>query len=53
MAKALSENLRILIMDEATSSLNLREADQLFATIEALKAEGISVVYISDGSRKC
>lgn len=47
VAKALSGNLRILIMDEATSSLNLREAEQLFATIQALKAEGISVVYIS------
>jgi ABC-type sugar transport system ATPase subunit len=47
VAKALSENLRILIMDEATSSLNLREAEQLFATIEALKAEGISIIYIS------
>jgi len=47
VAKALSANLRILIMDEATSSLNLRESEQLFATIEALKVEGISVVYIS------
>jgi len=47
VAKALSGNLRILIMDEATSSLNLREAEQLFATIRALKAEGISIIYIS------
>jgi ABC-type sugar transport system ATPase subunit len=47
VAKALSGNLRILIMDEATSSLNLREAEQLFATIGALKSEGISIIYIS------
>jgi ABC-type sugar transport system ATPase subunit len=47
VAKAPLENLRILIMNEAASSLNLREAEQLFATIEALKAEGISTVYIS------
>jgi ABC-type sugar transport system ATPase subunit len=47
VAKALSGNLRILIMDEATSSLNLREAEQLFATIKALKSEGISIIYIS------
>jgi ABC-type sugar transport system ATPase subunit len=47
VAKALSGNLRILIMDEATSSLNLREAEQLFVTIEALKSEGISIIYIS------
>jgi ABC-type sugar transport system ATPase subunit len=47
VAKALSGNLRILIMDEASSSLNLREAEQLFATIRALKAEGISIIYIS------
>jgi ABC-type sugar transport system ATPase subunit len=47
VAKALSGNLRILIMDEATSSLNMRETEQLFSTIEALKAQGIGIIYIS------
>lgn len=47
VAKALSGNLRILIMDEATSSLNMGETEQLFSTIEALKAQGIGVIYIS------
>ncbi len=47
VVKALSENLRILIMDEATSSLNLRETRELFSAIEALKLQGISVIYIS------
>jgi ribose transport system ATP-binding protein len=47
VAKALSGNLRILIMDEATSSLNMQETEQLFSTIEALKAQGIGVIYIS------
>jgi ribose transport system ATP-binding protein len=47
VAKALSGNLRILIMDEATSSLNVQETAQLFSTIEALKAQGIGIIYIS------
>jgi ABC-type sugar transport system ATPase subunit len=47
VAKALSGDLRILIMDEATSSLNVRETEQLFSTIQALKDQGIGIVYIS------
>ncbi len=47
IAKALSVNARVLIMDEPTSSLSSREADKLFEVIRCLKAQGVSVVYIS------
>jgi len=47
VAKALSANLKILIMDEPTSSLNQKETEQLFKIIEKLKNQGISIIYIS------
>ncbi len=47
VAKALSADLKILIMDEPTSSLNQKETEQLFTIIEQLKKEGISIIYIS------
>jgi ribose transport system ATP-binding protein len=47
IAKALSEDARILIMDEPTSSLTASESNALFALIERLKARGISIIYIS------
>jgi ribose transport system ATP-binding protein len=47
VAKALSEEGRILIMDEPTSALTTSEIDQLFATIERLRARGTSIIYIS------
>lgn len=47
IAKALSIQARVLIMDEPTSSLSTREAEALFAVIRDLRKEGVSVVYIS------
>ncbi|HRX55599.1 MAG TPA: sugar ABC transporter ATP-binding protein [Verrucomicrobiales bacterium] len=47
IAKALSINARVLIMDEPTSSLSAREADALFAVIHALRDRGVGIVYIS------
>jgi ribose transport system ATP-binding protein len=47
IAKALSVNARVLIMDEPTSSLSSREADKLFEVIRSLSERGVSVVYIS------
>ena len=47
IAKALSTNARVLIMDEPTSSLSAREAENLFKVIRDLRARGVSVVYIS------
>jgi len=45
--KAVSRGARVLIMDEPTSSLSLREETQLFAIIEGLQARGMGLVYIS------
>ena len=47
IARSLSLNGRILIMDEPTSSLSQKEADQLVEVIKELSSEGVSVVYIS------
>ncbi len=47
IAKALSVNAKILIMDEPTSSLTAREIEDLFRIIRKLKSEGHGIVYIS------
>ncbi|MDA1276906.1 MAG: sugar ABC transporter ATP-binding protein [Verrucomicrobia bacterium] len=47
IAKALSSDARILIMDEPTSSLSHHEAAQLFAVVRQLRSNGVSIVYIS------
>ena len=47
IAKALSIDARILIMDEPTSSLTAREIEDLFRIIKKLKSEGKGIVYIS------
>lgn len=47
IAKALSVNARILIMDEPTSSLTSHEAEQLFAAVKDLRSKGVSIIYIS------
>ncbi|NCB19820.1 MAG: sugar ABC transporter ATP-binding protein, partial [Bacteroidia bacterium] len=47
IAKALSINARVLIMDEPTSALTSREIDELFNIIRNLKSTGCGIVYIS------
>jgi ribose transport system ATP-binding protein len=47
IAKALSTNARILVLDEPTAVLTPRETDKLFATMRFLKESGVSIVYIS------
>lgn len=47
IAKALSTNAKILIMDEPTSALTSKEIDDLFRIIRQLKSEGCAIVYIS------
>ncbi len=47
IAKALSVQARIIIMDEPTSSLDQNETEQLFKVIKDLKRQGISIIYIS------
>jgi ribose transport system ATP-binding protein len=47
IAKALSQNARVIIMDEPTSSLTLTETERLLATVKDLRDHGVSVIYIS------
>jgi len=47
IAKAVSQNARIILIDEPTSSLSSREVDALYALMGRLKAQGVGVVFIS------
>ena len=47
IARALSTNARIIVMDEPTTSLSSRETEKLFEVIARMKAQGIAIIYIS------
>jgi ribose transport system ATP-binding protein len=47
IAKALSQQARILVLDEPTSSLTAAETKLLLATVKDLKMQGVSIIYIS------
>lgn len=47
IAKALSLDAKLIIMDEPTSALSKNEVDQLFSVIQKLKEKEVSVIYIS------
>ena len=47
IAKALSQNAKILFMDEPSAPLTQTEAHALYAMVEKLKAAGVTIVYIS------
>lgn len=47
LARALAQDARILILDEPTSALSVTEVEALFRTIEELKNQGVSIIYIS------
>ena len=47
IAKALSQDAKLIIMDEPTSSLTLSETDRLLATVRDLRSQGVSVIFIS------
>ena len=47
IGKAYARNVRVLVMDEPTSALNDKETERLFELIRMVKADGISVIYIS------
>lgn len=46
IAKAISLNVRILIMDEPTSSLSAHEVEQLFTLVRSLRDRGVSILFI-------
>jgi len=47
IAKAISNNAKVIIMDEPTSAISDKEVATLFAIIKDLKSTGVSVIYIS------
>jgi ribose transport system ATP-binding protein len=47
IAKALSTEAKVLIMDEPTSSLSGRETERLFEVVKDLRKRGVSIIYIS------
>ena len=52
IAKALSLDARLMIMDEPTSCLTLIETERLFDVINELKAQGVSIIYITHRLRE-
>ena len=47
IAKAVSYDAKVIVLDEPTSSLNDKEVERLFEIIEQLKSEGRAIIYIS------
>ncbi|MDR1612546.1 MAG: sugar ABC transporter ATP-binding protein [Planctomycetota bacterium] len=47
IAKAMTKNAKVIVMDEPNSSLSRNETERLFGVIENLKAHGIGIVFIS------
>lgn len=47
IAKALSQNVKILILDEPTSSLTINEARHLFKVVKNLASKGVSILYVT------
>lgn len=47
IARAISLNAKVLILDEPLSSLTYKEAEILFENIEVLKAKGVSIIFVS------
>lgn len=47
IARALSHDARLLILDEPTAALTDHETQQLFATMERLRSQGVAILYVS------
>lgn len=47
IAKAISMDVRVLIMDEPTASLSAHEVDQLFNIVRTLRSQGVAILFIS------
>ena len=47
IAKALSQNMKILIMDEPTAALTRQESEELYAIARSLREQGVSIILIS------
>ncbi|HBD01372.1 MAG TPA: D-xylose ABC transporter ATP-binding protein, partial [Lachnoclostridium sp.] len=47
IAKALSTQARIIILDEPTAALTKNESEDLYRIVDQLKASGVSIIFIS------
>lgn len=47
IAKAITANAKIILMDEPTSSISQQDAEKLFEIIKNLKSKGVTIIYIS------
>ena len=47
IARAISQDVRILVLDEPNSALSPRESERLFEIVQALKAQGVTIIYVS------
>ena len=47
IARALVQNVKLLVLDEPTAVISSREVEQLFKRLRALRSEGVAIVYIS------
>lgn len=47
IAKAISLDVRVLIMDEPTASLSAHEVEQLFKLVQSLRSRGVAILFIS------
>lgn len=47
IAKAMSQNAQVLIMDEPSAPLTSAEVESMFAIVDLLKEKGVSIIYIS------
>ena len=47
IVKAISRNVRVLILDEPTTALSGGEVEKLFAFLRRLKSEGVAIIYVS------
>jgi len=52
IAKALSQDARVLVMDEPTAAISDREIETLFQIVRKLRGEGIAIIYISHRMRE-
>ena len=52
IVRALKDNVRLLCLDEPTSSLTDEEADRLFTLVQRLRGEGLAIIYVSHRLRE-
>ncbi|WP_370284732.1 MULTISPECIES: sugar ABC transporter ATP-binding protein [Rhodobacterales] len=52
IAKAVSYDARVIVMDEPTAALNEAECEELFATVDRLRERGVAVIYITHRMRE-